>query len=175
MINLLPYTEKKMVERVRFLRLVNTVLTGLVLLLVVTGLLFVPTILTTDTRYTIANKEIAALIKNEKLVNDVDVAELQRRASIVEQKLSQSATSFPLSYMTQIENAAPSGIQYSKLIFTAPTMIEVFGTSTGREALQSFIGALEALPSVASVDSPLSNLVKTKEGIFKVTVLFKGE
>lgn len=173
MINLLPYTEKKFIKRIRFLRVVNTVFAGIIGLFWVVALLLLPTLLTITNRFRLINAQMETLVRDEKIVSDVDSAALEKAAQVVEQKLIQTPKTTPLVYVDTITESAPRGVLITKVSLNTTTVVDVFGTSPNRESLQAFIASLEAQPSVERVDNPLSNLVKTKEGTFKITVGFK--
>lgn len=173
MINLLPYKEKKLVERVRFIRLIKTVCVGFIALLLVVVVLLVPTFLTIDHRYKLASDQVTMLVKNEKMVSDVDVAVFQKDVERVEQKLSQRAAVNPLDFIATVRALVPKGVEIERLSATGGMILEVYGVASSRETLQAFIDTLQTSPTVAMVDNPLSNLLKTKEGDFKVTITFK--
>ncbi len=173
MINLLPYTEKKFIKRIRFLRVTNTIFAGIIGFLGVVALLLLPTLLTITNRFRLINAQMETLVRDEKIVSDVDITTLEKAAQSVEQKLTQTPKTTPLVYVDTIMTAAPRGVLITKLSLNATTIVDVYGTSPNRESLQVFIRALESAPSIERVDNPLSNLVKTKEGTFKITVSFK--
>lgn len=173
MINLLPYTEKKGIDKVRFIRIVNTLLLGVVILLGIVGVLLAPSVITIANRFTLANTQIATLVRDEKIVSDVDLGTLESEVRTVERKLTLSAPSSPIVYAQKVRALAPPGVLVNRISSNGDVLVEVYGTTTGRELLQSFITVLQGDPSVSQVDNPLSNLVKTKEGSFKITVTFK--
>lgn len=174
MINLLPYTEKKFIKRIRFLRVMNTIFAGIIGLLGVAVLLLLPTLLTITNRFRLINAQMETLVRDEKIVSDVDSAALEKAAQVVEQKLTQTPKTTPLVYIDTLTATTPRGVVITKVSLNTTTIVDVFGTSPNRESLQAFIKALEAQPSVGRVDNPLSNLVKTKDGAFKITVEFKA-
>lgn len=173
MINLLPYTEKKAIERIRFVRLINTMLFGTIILLLVSAVLFLPTFITIANRYELASGQIASLVQDEKIVSDVDVSSLESKVKDVEQKLSRSAATNPVDYAREIRLRAPSDVAITRISSNGALLLEVYGTAPSRESLQAFISSLESDSMISLVDNPLSNLVKTKDGAFKITVTFK--
>jgi Tfp pilus assembly protein PilN len=174
MINLLPYTEKKFIKRIRFLRISNTVFAGIMGVLGVAALLLVPTLMTIDSRYNLVTNQMNTLVRDEKIVSASDVAALEAKAQFLEQKLTQKPQTTPLVYVASITERVPRGVTLTRLSLSNGTLVEVFGAAPNREILQSFIKQIESLESVERVDNPLSNLVKTKEGGFKITVQFKA-
>lgn len=162
-----------MVERIRLFRIANTVLLGGIVLLVTTALLLVPSFLTIAHRYSLVTDQVGALVQNEKMVSDVDVAEFQKKVEAVEQKLTRAATSEPLMYIETVRTLAPKGITINRFSVSGETLVEVYGKTVSRDIFQSFIDTLSADQRVVRVDNPLSNLLKTKDGEFKITVTFK--
>ena len=52
-----------------------------------------------------------------------------------------------------------------------PTM-QITGTSLSREGVQRFVEMLRSTKGITNVDSPLSNLVKSRDVQFVITVTF---
>lgn len=171
MINLLPEQEKKMMQRIRLFRLINACLVGVAVLMVVGALLSIPTFVTVANRYELAQAQVSSLIESEKMVSDVDTAALEASLAEVSKKLAPSASDALVQQVSEIRALAKSPLTLTRITVTDPYTIDLYGTAPSRENLQGFAGALSAVGGVDRVDSPLSNLVKTKDGAFKLTVL----
>lgn len=175
MINILPYEQKRAVKRIRIMRIVTVVLWMTVILLVIAGVLFLPTLMTINSRYQIALAQVARLEATGVIVKPVDVESLTRRARTLEEKLAVQTPADPFDYVTHIREIAKGGI--SLVGFTIPDTtalaVEVVGVASTRASLQNFITALEADPMVDVVDSPITNFVKGTESDFTIKVTFK--
>lgn len=173
MINLLPYKEKKIIERIRFMRLLNTVLVGIIIVFFIAAILIVPTFIMIRNRYILASNQIALLVHDEKIVSDVDIATLENGVQDVKQKLTQTPRKNPMAYIQLVQASVPKGLTITQMLVGKTPALIVVGNSQNRELLQTFIVKLESNPLIDHVDNPLSNLVKTKNGDFKITITFK--
>jgi Tfp pilus assembly protein PilN len=173
MINLLPYKEKKSIERIRSIRLVRTVVAGFIVVFVVAGALLFPTFVTINSRFSIATNQIKNLEREGAIASDIDIASLQARAQAVQAKLSIPPITEPTAYVEIVKSIAQSGITIDRFSYQETKNLEVSGVAQTREGLQSFIKNLEANEGVASVDSPVANFVKSKNSAFRINVLFK--
>lgn len=173
MINLLPYKEKKIIERILFMRLVNTVLVGTVFILFIIAVLLMPTFIMIRNRYTLASNQITSLVQDEKIVSDADITKLEKEVQGVKQKLIQTSGKNPMIYAKVLQSSVPTGLFITQISSGKTPAVTVVGTSQNRELFQTFITTLQSDPLVDYIDNPLSNLVKTKNGDFKITVTFK--
>lgn len=173
MINLLPYKEKKSIERVRGIRIAQTITFGVIVLVVISGVLLVPTLITINSRFAIANTQMSMLQKDGVIASDLDLSTLEKGASLVREKLSAIPAVQPTVYIALVQSLVPKGVTVDRFGTDDGALLEVFGASDTRETLQGFIHSLQADPRVALVDSPVSNFIKNKNGTFKLTVSFK--
>lgn len=173
MINLLPYKEKKIIEHIRSVRMVSTVLLSFLFLALIALVLLVPTWLTTNSRLKISTDEIHSLEKRGMITSVLDLTSLQNRAVELQNKLSSTETSSPVEFISIIKSSAPKGVTISRFTTDDGILVEVFGVSESRELLQGFINTLTVNPKILMVDNPVSNFIKNKNGTFKLTVSFK--
>lgn len=176
MINILPYQQKKIVSRIRMLRAISTVLVGLFVLIVVCGVLLLPTLVAINDRFLIANNQISLLEKSGAVTNPVDVIALSSRVKTLQSKLAATPEKTPTEYIGAIRGHVPSGMNITGYSFTIendqPTL-KVAGVSPNRETLQRFVAALETLPLIARVESPVANYVKSSNNQFSITITFQ--
>ena len=173
MINLLPYKEKKSIERIRFVRMVQAVTMALLLLIIISFVLLVPTWITINSRLNIVSNQVASLEKNGMIATSVDLASLEGRVASIKSKLAAPTQTSPTEFVNIIRALTPAGITINRFTTEDGVLLEVFGVSQNRELLQSFIAALGADSSVAMIDNPVSNFIKNKNGTFKLTISFK--
>ncbi len=173
MINLLPYKEKRSIENIRSIRLVRMVVAGFIVVFVVGGLLLFPTLLNINSRFSLATNQIKSLERDGVIASDINIAELEQRAQKVQKKLSLPSVPQPTVYIKIVTDLVGAGVTIDRFSIEQEKTLDVFGSNKTREGLQKFIKDLEADPSVASVDSPVSNFVKSKNSSFKITVKFK--
>ena len=176
MINLLPYQEKKIVERMRVLRVINVTVFIAILLVIAAALLLLPTLVTINSRYELAQQQVSLLEKEGVVANPVDVQNLENRTKELVAKLAVPEEVSPTEYVEIITSTANASIMLTTFSFAhseeAPTL-SVAGVATSREALQSYVSKLQSHESIASVDSPITNYVKNKDADFRITVVFK--
>lgn len=173
MINLLPYKEKRSIERVRSIRLFQTVIISAITICIIGLILLLPTLLTVRNRFTIASNQIASLERGGALATDLDIASLEARARAANLKLSVPPESSPMTYIETTRSLAPSGISIDRFALAENKMLEVSGVAKNREALQAFVDRLQKNETVSKVDSPVSNFIKSANSLFKITIVFK--
>lgn len=173
MINLLPYKEKKSIERVRGIRMAQAISIAFLILILAGGVLLIPTFITINSRFAIATTQIKTLERDGSITTDVDLSTLEKRAKTIKDKLALPAVLEPTEYIDLVKASTPIGITLTRFTTDDGVLLEVFGVAQSRELLQSFIASLEKNPKVALVDSPVSNFIKNKNGTFKLTVSFK--
>lgn len=175
MINILPYNHKKAIDQLRTTRVVTITLWAFILLVVIAGLLLVPLLVTIDSRFSLANSQIKQLEKEGVVVSSVDVAALESRVKALSEKLAAPLAPAPSDYIKVVQSIATPGIALSGFAMEKGEVprLDIAGTASSREALQRFIAALEASESVAMVESPVSNYVKSANSSFSIKVSFK--
>lgn len=173
MINLIPLKQKKQIKKLQMVRMINTVLLGVILILVVGALLVLPTLFTVESRFDLTKERITVLEKEGALPSDVNIESLTSRAKKVQSKLTVKEKKTPLEYIATIESARPPLVVVQRFSISKPLLVEVFGTAPDRETLQLFVTTLKNNSSIALVDNPVSNFVITKDKSFKITVSFK--
>lgn len=173
MINLLPYKEKKSIEKIRFLRMLNSVIIAILFLIVASLLLILPTWLTINSRFSLINNELKSLEKKGMISNEIDIGSLLSRSQKAKQKLVSGGEKSNIYLINLLKSLAPKGITIDRLSLADEKSIEIFGVFASRESLQSFTSSLSRQAEVSSVDSPVSNFVKNKNGTFRLTVFLK--
>lgn len=173
MINLLPYKEKRSIEKIRTIRLVATSILGFICVVVVGVVLLIPTFITINSRFSITKKQISDLQKNSSITTDIDLVSFGKRISNIESKLSLPEKNQPTMYFDVTKSLVPSGIVINQFLTIDDNRISVSGVVDNREILQSFIKALESNEKVSSVDNPVSNFIKNKNSVFALTIAFK--
>jgi Tfp pilus assembly protein PilN len=175
MINLLPYNQKKLIERIRLIRVAAVTIGAMILLTIAGGLLFMPTLMTINSRFALAQSEIAVLEAEGVVTGERDIAALQARTATALRQFAAPLGVPPTTYIDTIRSQADGGISlsgFTRVEGLDPTML-VIGVAANREALKRFIASLQAQPNVTSVDSPITNYVKNKDSDFTITIIFK--
>jgi Tfp pilus assembly protein PilN len=175
MINLLPYQERKTIKRVRILRAASATLGALIILTITGGLLFLPSLMTISSRHALAEQQIARLEQEGVVASAVDIAALEDRANTLVSKFATPTGIPPIDRVATLRNRTTSGISLTGFVLDQedPLQLEVNGTAASREALQRFVISLEEEASINTVDSPITNYVKSKDNEFTIRVMFK--
>jgi Tfp pilus assembly protein PilN len=175
MINLLPYRERKVIERVRMLRAASSTLGALIVLTIVGGLLFLPTLMTINSRHALAEDQIALLEQEGIVASAVDIANLENRANMLVSKFAAPTGIAPIDRVITLRRLVTNGISLTGFVLdtTDQRLIQINGIAASREALQVFVGTLEEEGSISMVDSPITNYVKSKDNEFTIKVTFK--
>lgn len=119
--------------------------------------------------------QLQKLEARDNFFNDVDLSTLDQRSQVLDKKLSAPEGNDPILYVKKIEAVTPHTIAVSRYSVgdTASPVLQIFGISSSRVNLESFVKALQAVPEVLSVDSPIANYVKNGNADFTITVTFK--
>jgi Tfp pilus assembly protein PilN len=175
MINLLPYRQKKIITQVRTLRILTMTLAMICIVAIVASALLLPSFLTINSRYVLAQNQIAQLEKEGVVVSTVDIASLDDRTTELVQKLALAENIHPTTYVSLVQNLAGSDVTLTGYSFTRGEVSElsIGGVGKSREALQAFVAKLQASPEIESVNSPIANYVKSKDADFRITIIFK--
>jgi hypothetical protein len=175
MINVLPTNQKKMVERLRVLRLVSVTLWAAVLLIIVAVLLLLPLLVTINSRYSLANMQLLRLEETGAVINPIDASAIAKQAQDLGAKLAADSSQTPIEYIGIVRLAATNGITLSGFSMQdiKNKKLEIAGSAATREALQRFIAVLQKSPGVKTVESPVSNFVKSTNSTFVVTITFE--
>ena len=174
MIDILPYTQKHTLKRIRILRIATVIIWEVILLAVVAAALLLPTLMTVNSRYAIAIGQTERLEQSGAITKPVDVIELQQRTRLLKEKLAAPLVETPIGYIEHIQNKETSGIRLTGFAMsTTDPVLEVSGVATSRQSLQQFIAVLEADAAIEVVDSPVTNFVKSTQSQFKIVITFK--
>ncbi len=156
------------------LRTLTAVVGVCIVLALLSMILFFPTLFTINSRYMLAQEQIAQLEKSGAVVSPVDIASFTGRTSALVQKLASSVPTPPTAYVTIARNAAPKGVQlfgFTQQPGDVPMLI-VSGTADTREQLQGYITTLEQTGGVKMVDSPIGNYINSKNIEFTISIVF---
>ncbi len=146
-----------------------------IILMIIAAALFLPTLMTINSRYQIALAQVARLEAMGVIVKPVDIQSLNGRARTLEQKLAAPESPNPFIYIDRIRSTTPGGITLHGFSIndTTTLAVEVTGVASTRAQLQSFVASLQTDETVERVDSPLTNFVKGTQSDFTITVIFK--
>lgn len=176
MINILPYRQKKIVERIRFLRLLTATISAMIILVLAGGALLIPILVAINGQYTVASKQIVLLEKTGVVASPIDVAALQLRTKVLLDRLANTTEKSPTEYIDIVREQALAGITLSAFVKNEGAQSPTFridGVAQNRDTLKQFVTTLGKHEAVASVDSPVSNYVKNTNSVFTLTVVFK--
>lgn len=175
MSNILPDSQKKAVAKLRLLRIVTTTLWALTFLIGAAGVLLVPFIFMVNGRFALANQSLRTLESNGVAISSLDVAALEARTQALSKKLATELPMAPTEYIARVRSLAGTGIALSGFDMEAgdAPSLKVSGVASSREVLQRFVDTLQHDEGVVSVESPVSNYVKSTSSPFDITVTFK--
>jgi hypothetical protein len=176
MIDILPRNQKKIIKKIRLLRMINTFIWIGIILVFIGVVLFLPTLITINSRYDIAEVQMKKLEESGAIIKAVDIASLETRTRLLLTKLGATLSVSPVDYIAFVKNMTPTTITlkgFNMGSSNAVPTLDVSGISKTRQDLQQFVDTIKANPKVALVDSPVSNFVKSTDNEFKITITFK--
>lgn len=174
MINILPPSQKKLVRRIRIMRVVAAYLGSVIVLAVVAVVLLLPTYVSIRSREMALRSHTRALEANGVMVSAADIAALEARTKRMREKLTAKVPASPLVFVQIVGEVTVPGVKLVGFDIPNPekNTAQIRGTASTREALQQFIGALQKDARIATVDSPITNFVKSSESEFTLTLTF---
>ena len=150
------------------------VMISLAVLIAAGMLLFIPTLMSINTRYELATKQVEQFRASGAVVSPSDVSNLQARTTVLVEKFATPVVQAPATYVALVRSVLTTGITLTGFVMQqgdTPTM-QITGTSLSREGVQRFVEMLRSTKGITNVDSPLSNLVKSRDVQFVITVTF---
>lgn len=176
MINLLPYTEKKFLARIKTARTWTALFVGAAGLGLIALLLLLPTARALAGRYSAITQELSHGADDGSLIAPTAIDALAHRAAPLTTAFVATTATTPVTAIDTIASvaAATPSVHISRYTGTDPTghSIEIGGTTTTRATLQNFIDVLRHTKGVTRVDSPVDNFVKNTNPTFTITVTF---
>jgi hypothetical protein len=108
------------------------------------------------------------------MVSAADIAALEARTKRMREKLTAKVPASPLVFVQIVGEVTVPGVKLVGFDIPNPekNTVQIRGTASTREALQQFIGALQKDARIATVDSPITNFVKSSESEFTLTLTF---
>ncbi len=157
------------------MRITTVTLSGLILLMIVAMVLFLPTLHTINTRFALATNDIRILEQSGEVVKKINVIELKRRTKNIVDKLAAPLPPTPLKYIDVIRKYEKDGIKINGFLVNDASnrTIEIKGVATTRQNIQNLVNNLQSESGILSVNSPVANFIKNNQGDFTITVVFK--
>jgi hypothetical protein len=174
MIDILPVQQKVLIRRIRFMRMCTTIVSAIVVLAVIAGLLLLPTLETIRSRKIALQAYTKQLEEEGMIVSAEDITNLQSRTTALSARLAVPLPESPLSYIGIVKTHQISGIRLVgyEILNPEKRTLQIRGVATTRQILQQFISALQEDARIATVDSPVTNFVKSTESEFTMTITF---
>lgn len=174
MINLLPVEQKKIVRHIRTLRIWGAIVSGVGLLVLICVILLLPTYRLLKTQEQIVDTYTKQLQDDGVLVTTADIESAQTAIQRLQEKIAAKPSVSPFYYIAIIQNAHVLGIRIKSydMAATDKKMLQIRGVANDRMTLQQFVASLQNDPRITSVDSPVSNFVKSTENEFTISVIF---
>lgn len=175
--NLLPEFRKRSFRRQYFLRLGTVVLVALGCLVLLHGVLLLPTYLYARNEVARGTAELAALNASADTAGEVVLTERKKTLSTTAESLARLQESPTASAALRAALAVPRpGVILTGFTFTAPTApnaparMQLTGTAASRDALRQYAAALGTLPFVSSADLPISAYAKETDIDFTIAL-----
>lgn len=174
--NLLPDSRKQTLARLYLMRLV------VVCALLVSGVLCIHMLLAVPalayTYQLVADRTIEAVVLGEKL-SGTEVREVSGRiktlndtAVALSHSMSDGTATQAIGHITAVPHGGVriTGISFSKGATDTSSRMVLTGTAVSRESLRSYVSSLNSVPSVSSVDLPISAYAKESDIDFSITL-----
>jgi hypothetical protein len=174
--NLLPSSKTKAFRHEYFLRIITVALVLLAILVIIHGILLIPSYLYTRDKVSAESAELNNLSKTLE-TTQAQQAQTQLTALKTESTyLSRlSSTTQASATIRTVLAVSRSGIALTGFVFTPPLngaagTVQISGTAATREQLSSYYQELETLPFVASANLPISDYAKESDIPFTITL-----
>ena len=173
MISLLPYKQRKKVHREYLLRLSTVALGMVTIVVVIGGVLLLPSLFATKTRGEVVEKQA-------ELVGGVDVLEQQQEtfALLLDAKkkieILETEQVTVVDIIDDIIAITPSSTSLDSFSFENREegiyVFKIGGTARTRDELVTFSEELESIPHTTDVALPVSNLAANRNINFSITM-----
>lgn len=173
MIDILTYTQKRTVNKIRTIRVVMVFLWGIILLLAIAVILFLPTLHTINSRFVLADAQMRRLEAGGLIAKKADISELKNKTNHIIEKIAADLPPSPLEYINLIQKHEVDGIKLTGFSING-IVVEVNGVASTRQNLQRFVNELQAEPSITTVNSPVTNFIKNNQNEFSISLTFKS-
>lgn len=175
-LNLLPPDEKRTLRAAMRSRAIFAVSSGIVAIVAVYLVLLAPTFLRISLQTSDILRAVRLETENQERIGIADIVErMQATNRLADAALA--ADTHERSVSVRFENAfavVPSALSLNRARYQTTTrQLAIEGFSPNRALLLTFIRGLEGLPSVASVSSPVGNLIRETDIRFTLTVTFR--
>lgn len=174
MINLLSAQHKKRFKRIYLVRLLSVSLFMAAVLIVIHGVLLVPTYVFLQTRVLNQSVEKDLLARTLEASGSIEVenrlAELNEKITLLE-TLSE-VPSF-VSAIEEVLEVSRVGIKLTQISYepkNAEVQIALRGVAVDRDALRGFAKRLEERPEIQNVNFPIGDLSKEKDLPFTISI-----
>ena len=177
--NVLPLEEKKNIKKEYRLRLLGTIFFALFILALTATVLLLPSYISSQTKMNLLEEKLAAL---NALHPEISQNDLSKIASDINATLALLDKGKPIrniseDLLAKVFLARPAKMSLNQILYSERTdkvgILELHGIAPDRASLYVFKTSLESIPTVASVDLPISNFVKPSDIPFVINVKTK--
>ncbi|MEK7602563.1 MAG: hypothetical protein AAB472_03705 [Patescibacteria group bacterium] len=175
--NLLPHERSRSLTREYFLRLVVVALSGLIVVILGSGVLLIPSYLYLNQEIQLKEKQAAdidaRLSSTEGKEANVRLLSLTQNANYLSRL---ATTSSATAAVKAVLNVPRNGITLTGFTYTPASAkgidgkMTLKGTASTRETLRAYVAALAALPFVSNADLPISAYAKENNIPFVITL-----
>jgi len=175
MINLRSEDHRKTLRRLWRLRVLATVSLFIIPISLAGTIFLMPSYLLSEAELQSAQDDRRILEAEGMLAAESTVSTEAERIKSTAQAFSLDHTFLPLEAIAAITEKKPAGVRITRITVedSSKMSIGVSGTARDRQTLQTFVDRLHENPDVLSIDSPISNFVKSEDGAFRIGVVFK--
>jgi hypothetical protein len=178
MINLIPQYAKKKITIEYWVRVVSIWCIIWSIALIISTSFLLPTYVLIKTQtgaYMTSSIEASEKVSDYQKVTS-SLTQANERAQIILREIQQPHLS---DYVNMIKNVETKDVSVTdisvKRVVEGVSPINVMGLADSRQALASFRERILQIPSVESVDLPISNLAKDKDIQYNITVTIKKD
>lgn len=173
MINLLPTTEKNSIRKEYRLRVIATILTGLLIISSIALILFIPPYI-----LTLYKNRAAENIISKAPTSEGDQADFSERLTIAQDAVAilkpDTKTLLPTESIAFVMKHKTASIKITSLAYdkrnNEPEVIRVVGIAKTRQTLVEFTNALRSEARVASIDLPVSSFAQDTNISFEFNI-----
>ena len=173
MVNLLPDTQKKIIEAEYRFRTILVSLSFFIFFLIISSALLLPAYFLSRGKFSVASADTAMAASLTKEQAD----EVRRELSLLNEKLSVVSLERPglpvSAIISSVVSSRSAEVYIKNMIYESKggtSKIDIFGTSKTRDSFLVFVENLQPAKIFSEVYSPISNLVKEKDVDFTVQI-----
>lgn len=175
MINLLPLENQRLLRAIYRKRFINITLVVLSFLFISSTIMLVPSYVIYKAKGAEALSRLGEFSEEDRQKTEEGLATIAKFKQNLGQIFPATVAGVTLSErLNLVLSVREEGLNITEISITDKKNFSLRGVAETRQDIISFVDALESIPDVTEVNSPISNLIAERDGTFVISFSFKN-